>query len=143
MAFNEECILHVACRMVFSEVHRREYMPVVFHFRTVGDGKSHAAEYIYDFILYNAQRMTCTQVDRVGSTSEVKFCGTVVLHLESFFQSCYTFLCTVFQLVQFHSHFLLLFCCHISEVSHQCIDSPLLTKVFYSQSFQFFCIRSL
>ena len=36
VGFNEESILHIACRMIFGKVHGRKNMPVIFYFRSVG-----------------------------------------------------------------------------------------------------------
>ena len=55
--FDEECILHVACRMVFGKIHGGEYVPVVFHFRSVGDVESHTGKYIDDFVSHDGKRM--------------------------------------------------------------------------------------
>ena len=37
--------------MVFGKIHGGEYVPVVFHFRSIGDIESHTGKYIDDFVL--------------------------------------------------------------------------------------------
>ena len=57
VVFNEERVLHVACRMIFGKIHGGEYMPVVFYFRPIGNIESHAGKYIDDFVSYDGKRM--------------------------------------------------------------------------------------
>ena len=86
IGFDEESILHITCRMVFGKIHGSEYVQVVFYFGTVGNTEAQPMEYINDFILYNAQRVTCSQFDGISRTGKIHFGCAVILGFESFFQ---------------------------------------------------------
>ena len=51
--FNEESVLHVACRMIFREVHGRKHVPVIFDFWSVCKRKSQAGEDVNDFAFHD------------------------------------------------------------------------------------------
>ena len=137
IVFDEESILHIACRMIFGKVHGREYVPVVFHFRTVGDVESHTGEYVDDFILDDAERVTCSQFYGIGRTGKVEVVATVVLTFELFFESAYLFLRFVLKFVQTHADFFFEFGGYVAEVRHQFVNGSLLAEVLDAQCFQF------
>ena len=58
---DEECVLHVARRMVGSEVQSREHVPVVLHFRTVGNRESETREDRDNLIADKRDRMACAE----------------------------------------------------------------------------------
>ncbi len=143
IGFDEERVLHVTCGMVLGKVHGGEHVQVVFYFGAVGNAEAQPVEYINDFILYDAQRVACSQVDGVGRAGEIHFGRAVVLGLESFFQGGDTFLSLVLQLVQSHAYFFFLFGRYIAEVCHQLINRSFFAKIFNAQGFQFFRIGCL
>ena len=104
MSFDEKCVLHIACRMIFGKVQCREYMPVVFDFRTFGDAESQTCEDINDFVLYNCNRMTCTEFNRISRAGQVKTVATIILALELFLQRIDFVLRFSFQFIQSHFH---------------------------------------
>ena len=57
---DKECILHVASRMIGSEIQRLEYMPVVFNFGAFGNSEARTAEDVDDLLAYKRQRVACT-----------------------------------------------------------------------------------
>ena len=61
MLANEEGVLHVAGRMVGSEVHLGEDMEIVFHLGTVGQYEAHATEDVDDLVGDDGQRMACAK----------------------------------------------------------------------------------
>ena len=62
---DEECVLHITSRMVFGEIHRREYMPIVLYLRPVGDTEAEAGKDLADLLLHQGDRMACSESRRV------------------------------------------------------------------------------
>ena len=118
MSFDEKCVLHIACRMIFGKVQCREYMPVVFDFRTFGDAESQTCEDINDFVLYNCNRMTCTEFNRISRAGQVKTVATIILALELFLQRIDFVLRFSFQFIQSHADFFFLFGSYVTEIRH-------------------------
>ena len=105
-------------------------MPVIFHFRTVGDVETHTGKYIDNFVFNDAERMTCSQFYGIGRTGEVEIITTVVLAFKLLFQGADLFLRFVFELVQTHTYFFFEFGRYVAEVGHQFIDGSFLAEVF-------------
>ena len=68
---NEECVLHVACRMVGGKVELCEHMKVIVNLRTCCQREAHSLEDVYDLVCDNGQRMACAKRYRVGTACEV------------------------------------------------------------------------
>ena len=126
--------------MIFGKVQSREYMPVVFNFGTFGNTESQACEDIDDFVLYNRNRMTCTEFYRISRTGQVQAVTTVILTFELFFQRIDFVLRFSFQFIQSHADFFFLFGSYVTEIRHQIVNGSLLTQVFDAESFEFFGI---
>ena len=68
---DEEGVLHIAGGVVFGEVERGEYMPVVFDFGAFGNVKSEAAENGDDFLADERQGVARAESDRRGGACEI------------------------------------------------------------------------
>ena len=73
VVLDEECVLHVSCRVVGCEVQSRKDMPVVFYFRAFGNAESKSCEDVDDFVTHNRQRMACTKFNGICRAGQVKF----------------------------------------------------------------------
>ena len=93
-------------------------MPVVFDFRTFGDAESQTCEDINDFVLYNCNRMTCTEFNRISRAGQVKTVATIILALELFLQRIDFVLRFSFQFIQSHADFFFLFGSYVTEIRH-------------------------
>ena len=142
MALDEECVLHVTCRVVVGKVHRAKHVPVVFHLRTIGEGEAHATEDVDEFLLDEREGVACAERDGVGRSGEVE----VAVVFLSGGQLCFEFveagLQGVFEFVDAHAYFAFLLRSHVAEVSHELIDQALLTEVFQSKCFELFFVLS-
>ena len=56
----KESILHVACRMVGSEVEHRKDMLVIINLRTLVQGEAHTRKNIDNLVFHNGQRVART-----------------------------------------------------------------------------------
>ena len=142
MSFDEESILHIACRVIFGEIQCREHMPVILDFRTFGNAESQTGKYIDDFVLYDGERVARTQFYRISGTCKVNIITARILTFELFFQGSNFFLCLVLQFIQSHADFFLLFGSYVTEIRHQVIDCTFFTKEFDAERFQFLGIGS-
>ena len=142
MCFDEESILHIACGVIFSKIQCGEHVPVILNFRTLGNTETQTCKYIDDFVFYDGERVACTQFYRISGTSEVNIVTTRILAFELFFQGVNLFLRLVFQFIQSHADFFLLFGSHVAEVCHQVIDSAFFTEEFDAECFQFLGVGS-
>ena len=68
---NIKCILHIPRRMIFRQVERCEIMPVVFNLGTFRNRKSKSSEYLYNAVSHNADRMSCSDADRIAGQAPV------------------------------------------------------------------------
>ena len=59
MLTNKECILHIACGVIGSEVHLGEDVVIVLNLRTIGEHKAHARENIDNLVSDDGQRVAC------------------------------------------------------------------------------------
>lgn len=75
---DEECVLHVARRMVGSEVQSREHVPVVLHFRTVGNRESETREDRDNLIADKRDGMACAKRRNGRRTRKVDCCVGIV-----------------------------------------------------------------
>lgn len=94
-------------------------MPVVLYFWALSKRESESAEYVNYFILDNCEWVAATEFYRVGCTGNVYVGRVAVVCFESGFEFVDFFLSFVFELIDFHSHFLFLFGRHIAEFVHQ------------------------
>ena len=46
-------------------------MPVIFYFRTFGNVESQTGKDINDFVLYNGERVACTEFHRISRTRQI------------------------------------------------------------------------
>lgn len=72
IAGNEECVLHIAGRVVSSKVQRREHMPVILHLRAIGNSEAHTGEDVKHFGLDQAEGVTGSDGKRGGRAGQVK-----------------------------------------------------------------------
>ena len=142
MLFDKERVLHVACRMVFREVHRREYVPVILYFRAVSHGEPQASEYVNDFLLDERERVAAPQLDGIRCTCQVQRTGVFVMATHVLAQAVDLFLRSVFQLVEFHADFALVAGRHGTEVRHEVIDYSFFAQVFDAECFYLFFVVS-
>ena len=139
--FHEERVLHVAGGMVGGKVHLGEHMQVVFHLRSVGQHESHAREYVDDFVPDDGQRMACAHLDGVGRARQVDVVVLGFCRSRLFAKRVNLVEGSLFQLVDFNTHGLLLVGSHVAEVGHQGVDFTFLAEVLQSELFNFLCIR--
>ena len=118
VSFDKESILHIACRMVFGKVQCREHVPVIFNFRTFGNTESQTGKDINDFVLYNGERVACTEFHRISRTRQIQSVTIVVLTFKHFFQRVDFVLRFCFQFIQSHADFFFLFGSYITEICH-------------------------
>ena len=118
IVINKESVLHIACRMVFRKVHGREYMPVVFDFRSVCDVETHSGKNIDDFVLHDCERMACTKFHRISRTGQIQSVATVVLVFKLLFQRIDFILRFRFQFIQPHADFLFLLSRYVAKICH-------------------------
>lgn len=83
---DEECVLHVARRMVGSEVQSREHVPVVLHFRTVGNRESETREDRDNLIADKRDGMACAKRRNGRRTRKVDCCVGIVAGFNIFTQ---------------------------------------------------------
>ena len=140
MLADEECVLHVAGRMVCGKVHLGEYVQVVLYLGTVRQYKTHTAEDVNNLVSDNSQRMTCTQLDRVGCACQVHAFAVAFLCGTLFAQLIDTLRSQVFQLVNLHANRLLLLSRDGAEVIHQQGNLALFAQVFQSQQLHLFSV---
>lgn len=113
---DEECVLHVARRMVGSEVQSREHVPVVLHFRTVGNRESETREDRDNLIADKRDRMACAERRNGSRTRKVDCCVGIVAGFNIFTQSVDFVGGKHLQLVEFLTDFLLLLIRHVAEI---------------------------
>ena len=140
MLADEEGVLHIAGRMVGSEVHLREDMIVVFHLRTVGKDESHTGEDIDNLVGDDGQRMACAELYGVGGTRQVDGLFASLLRLALLAQLVDALSSKCLQFVDLHADGLFLVGSHIAEVVHQGSNLTLLAEVFQSELFYFICV---
>ena len=126
--------------MVFGKVQCREHVPVIFNFRTFGNAESQTGKDINDFVLYNGERVACTEFHRISRTRQIQSVTIVVLTFKHFFQRVDFVLRFCFQFIQSHADFFFLFGSYVTEIRHQIVNGSLLTQVFDAESFEFFGI---
>ncbi len=68
---DEEGVLHIAGWVIGRKVEHGEHVLVVINLRTLIEGEAHTSEDVDDLILYNGERMACTQCYRIGRTGQV------------------------------------------------------------------------
>ena len=133
-ALYEECILHVACRMVFGKVERREHMPVVFHLRTLGNSEAETSENV-DYLLAYKRDGVASAERHIGSrTGEVDTSIGIVLLLKCCLEFIYLVGGEIFQFVKFHTYLPLLVGGNSAEFVKQSRNFALLAQVFDTQS---------
>ena len=137
----EECVLHVAGRMVGSKVHLGEHVQVVFHLRAVGQYEAHAREDVDDLVLHDGQRMAGAQLDGVGRARQVDVVALRLSRLQVLAQAVDAVEGHLFQFVDAYSHRFLLIGGHIAEVLHQGVDLAFLAQVLQSQGLYFLSVR--
>ena len=140
MLADEEGVLHVASRMVGSEVHLGEHMEIVFHFRTVSEDKAHTREDIDDLVGDDGERMACTELNGVGRTGQVDGLVTIILCLTLLTQLVDALSGKCLQFVDLHADGLLLVGSHVSEVVHQSRNLTFLAEIFETELFYFLCV---
>ena len=132
VALYEEGVLHVACRMVFGKVERREHVPVIFDFGAFGNCKTKAAEYGYDFFAYNRQRMAGTQAHwrRGAGKVDAAEVGSFVFNS---FAECVDFVGSeYFEFVDGGAYGSLLVGGYQTEVGHERRHEAFFTQIFYA-----------
>ena len=119
IGLHKEGVLHVAGRMVGGKVHLREDMQVVFHFRTVGKGETHALENVDNLIGHNGYGMTGAKTNGVGRAGEVDVVVTLVGRGNLLAERIDMVGGSLLQFVNLHAHFTLLLGSNGAEVGHQ------------------------
>lgn len=143
MLFYEESILHVAGGMIFGKVHRREHMPVVFHFGTISHREAKAREDVDDFILHNRERVTRTQCNGVGRTGQVDVRMIVFLRSQALAEFVQLVLQRSLELIELHTDFTLLFRSHIAKFAHEFVNNTLFAQVLNTEFFEGFGVGGL
>ena len=137
---HEECVLHIACWVISSEVHLCEYVKVVLYLRTVSQCEAHALENLHNLILHDRERVACAELDRVGSTGKVEVIGNSLSSCHLFLESVDLIECELLEFVNLHTKLLLLIGRHATEVGHQGVELTFLTEILQTKSLDFFCV---
>lgn len=130
----EEGILHITGGVIFGKIQRRENMPVVLYFGTLGNRETQPAEDVAYLVLYQRERMSRAQRNRVGCASEVDILLVGVSLFEFAFQLVKFFDSTLFQFIQLLAHLSLLVGSYGSEIVEKLRNFSFFTEVFYTNS---------
>ena len=139
---DEEGILHVTGWMIGCKVEHSEHVLVVVNLRTLIEGESHTAEDVDDLVLYNSQRMACTQSHRISRTGQVDVVAACVSLFHLLLESVDLGKSSLLQFVDFDTNLFFLVAWHIAEVGHEGIDFTLFAEILDAKLFYFFCVLS-
>ena len=126
MLLHEERILHVACRVVFGEVHGRKHVPIVFHLRSVGHRETEAREDVDDFVFNDRERVARAELNGVRRAREVEVVVGVLFRGERLAQGVEFVLERGFEGIDFLSRLALLLRRHVAEVGHEVVEQAFL-----------------
>ena len=127
---DEERVLHVACGVLGREVERREDVPVVLDFGSVGHGVAQAREDLDDFVPDECDRVARAEaLGRAGARQVVRG-GRPVRRgvLQLFAQGVYPLRGLLLEAVELLAQFAFELGSHRLELLHQCVQLALFAE---------------
>lgn len=137
--FDEERILHVACRMFRREVQGREYVPVVLYLRAFGYDITEPFEYTAYLVPYQRYGVPAAERLRGAGARHVVQRGRGspgCMRFEFAFQFVDAFLCAVLESVEALAQFAFQFRGDGFEFVHQFVELTLAAQYLDSELFQ-------
>ena len=132
--FDEEGVLHIACRMFRREVERRENVSVVFDFGPVGDGVSESCEDV-DYLVSD-ERYGVSRAHFAIPSRSSHIADGLVIELsccEFFFEFVYALRCSRFEGVEFLSEFAFVLRCDGFELFEKRIEFAFFSEDFNTE----------